>query len=108
MTTGKYEDIIHIPHEQSKTRSHMSLYDRAVQFSPFAALAGHDAAIRETARLTNKRIEIDEDSKAALNEHLQMILESIVSRPAVTFTYFLLNGKKAGGAYVDVMGAVKK
>ena len=105
---GKYDDIINLPHKQSTRRSHMSLYDRAAQFSPFAALTGHDAAIKETARLTDQKVELDEGSKERLNMRLQLILENLNSTPEVTITYFLPDEKKAGGAYVDAVGTVKK
>lgn len=69
----QYNDIINLPHHQSATRPHMSNYDRAAQFSPFAALTGHDEAIKETARLTDRKIEIDEYTKDDLNIKLQII-----------------------------------
>lgn len=56
----RYDDIINLPHYQSVTRSHMSNYDRAAQFSPFAALTGYDDAVTETERLTDRKIELDE------------------------------------------------
>ena len=59
----KYKEILFLPHKQSETRPHMPIADRAAQFSPFAALTGHDAAIRETARLTDKRLELSEETK---------------------------------------------
>ena len=58
--TGEYDDIIHLPHHVSATHPSMTAMDRAAQFSPFAALTGYDAAIKETARLTDERIELDE------------------------------------------------
>ncbi len=58
--TGVYDDIINLPRHVSTTHPHMAVADRAAQFSPFAALTGHDAAIRETARLPDERIELDE------------------------------------------------
>ena len=45
-----YGDIIDLPHHQSSVHPHMSLYDRAAQFAPFAALTGYEDVIRETAR----------------------------------------------------------
>jgi len=105
---GKYDDIINLPHKQSTRRSHMSLYDRAAQFSPFAALTGHDAAIKETARLTDKKVELDEGSKERLNMRLQLILENLISTPEVTITYFMPDERKTGGAYVEAVGIVKK
>ena len=105
---GKYDDIINLPHKQSSRRPRMSLYDRAAQFSPFAALTGHDAAIKETARLTDQKAELDEGNKERLNERLQIILENLSRSTEVTITYFLPDERKAGGAYVDVIGIVKK
>lgn len=103
-----YEDIIHLPHHVSKTRKRMSQIDRAAQFSPFAALTGYDAAILETARLTDKQIELDEGRKAILNEKLTIIADFIKEQPEVTITYFEPDRKKDGGAYVDYTGIVKR
>ena len=86
----------------------MSNYDRAAQFAPFAALTGYDDAVKETARLTDKKVELDEYSKDALNERLNMIQDAIDEQPEVSITYFLLDKKKSGGAYVSVTGRVKK
>lgn len=106
--THKYDDIINLPHHVSSTRAKMPISDRAAQFSPFAALTGYDAAVKETARLTDERIELDESSKTILNEKLQIIMERIQERPEITVTYFLPDEKKAGGAYANVTGCVKK
>lgn len=103
-----YDDIINLPHPTSSRHPRMSLYDRAAQFSAFAALTGHDAAIRETARLTDKRVELDEDMKARLNEKLLVLAENMNTNPEVTITYFVPDEKKAGGAYVTFTGIVKK
>ena len=65
-----YTDILTLPHHKAANRPHMSMHDRAAQFSPFAALTGYDDAVRETARLTGRRIELDEYEKAAVNEKL--------------------------------------
>lgn len=104
----QYDDIINLPHHKSKTRSHMSLEDRAAQFSAFAALTGHDAAIEETARLTDRKIELDEDAKSRLNEKLQYIAEHLGTDLEVAITYFVADEKKAGGEYVTKKGNVKK
>lgn len=106
--THQYDDIINLPHHRSKTRPHMSLEDRAAQFSPFAALTGHDAAIEETARLTDRKIELDEDAKARLNEKLQYIVENLGTDMEVVITYFVPDERKAGGEYVAKKGTVKK
>lgn len=107
-----YGDIINLPHHTSASRPHMSAYDRAAQFSPFAALTGYDSAITETARLTDKRVELDEYSKAALNGKLCMIQEQIDEQPdeepEVSITYFQPDNKKSGGAYITAAGCVKK
>lgn len=106
--THQYDDIINLPHHRSKTRPHMSLEDRAAQFSPFAALTGHDAAIEETARLTDRKIELDEDAKARLNEKLQYIVENLGTDMEVVITYFVPDERKSGGEYVTKRGRVKR
>lgn len=105
---SEYDDIIHLPHHVSKKHPQMSMEDRAAQFSPFAALTGYDAAIAETARLTNQRVELDEYERQALNEKLQVISEHLKEHPKVTITYFLPDARKDGGEYVTVTGNVKK
>lgn len=104
----RYDDMINLPHHQSKERVHMSMHDRAAQFAPFAALTGHSAVIKETARLTEDRIEVDEYTKKELNGKLQYILEHLDEEPEVSFTYFVPDKKKSGGAYVTKTGTVKK
>lgn len=69
--SGKYDDIIDLPHPTSQNHPRMSLYDRAAQFSPFAALTGHHAAIAETGRLTDRRIELDESEITRVDAALQ-------------------------------------
>ena len=107
-----YDDMINLPHHTSASHPHMSAHDRAAQFSPFAALTGYDSAITETARLTDKRAELDEYSKAALNEKLCMIQEKmdeqLDEQPEVSITYFQPDNKKSGGAYITAAGCVKK
>lgn len=105
---GPYDDIINLPHHVSDKRPQMSMQDRAAQFSPFAALTGYDSAIRETARLTDTKLELTEETMAVLNMKLQMAADSITEQPELSFTYFKPDEKKAGGAYVTVSGAVKK
>lgn len=104
----KYNDIINLPHYRSKKRPHMSAHDRAGQFSPFAALTGHDEAIKETARLTDKKTELDETTKAILDEKFRFIMEHIYDQPEITVTYFIPDSSKSGGMYVDYTGGVKK
>jgi len=103
-----YDDIINLPRHTSKSRPHMSAHDRAAQFSPFAALTGYDSAITETGRLTDKKVELDEYSKADLNEKLSKINGQIDEQPQVSITYFQPDKKKAGGTYITATGVVKK
>ena len=105
---GKYDDIINLPHHVSETHPPMSRADRAAQFSPFAALTGYDAAVRETARVTERRIELDEEAKAELNAELNRILEHLPEHPQVSITYFVPDERKSGGAYHTVTGSVRK
>lgn len=105
--TGKYDDIINLPHHVSSTRPHMPMSDRAAQFSPFAALSGYDAAVKETARLTTERIELAEDARTALEEKLGLLSDTISDAPTVTITYFQPDRKKAVGEYVRYTGIVK-
>lgn len=104
--THRYDDIIDLPHPTSRKHPRMSMHDRAAQFSPFAALAGHNAAIRETARLTEEKIEQSEEEISRLNEKLQILADNPGTE--VTVAYFVPDGKKAGGAYVAHAGTVKK
>lgn len=103
-----YEDIVNLPHHVSETHPRMSRADRAAQFSPFAALTGHDAAVRETARLTDRRIETAEDKRYELDLKLQLLTQLLSSLPEVTVTYFVPDPRKAGGAYVSVSGILKR
>ena len=104
----QYDDIINLPHHVSATRPQMSMINRAAQFSPFAALTGYDAAIRETGRLTDSRIELSEDSRTDLDRKQQLLSDRLAEHPEVSVTYFVPDRKKAGGAYVTVTGNVKK
>jgi hypothetical protein len=88
-SSREYADIINLPHPESKKHKRMSMRDRAAQFSPFAALTGHDAAIKETARLTDDFTDLDESMKRNLDEKLVLILEKLNEKPIVTITYFL-------------------
>ena len=105
---NEYEDIIHLPHHVSKKHPQMSMSDRAAQFSPFAALTGYDAAVEETARLTDRRIELDEYEAQHLDEQIQKLSGHLQEHPEVSITYFLPDARKEGGEYVTVTGRVKK
>lgn len=106
--TRAYDDIINLPHHVSATRPHMTAAGRAAQFSPFAALTGYDAAVKETARLTDDRIELEEYMKDALSHRLQIIADRIKEQPEIAITYFQPDEKKNGGAYVTAISTAKK
>ena len=103
-----YADIIDLPHHVSKRHPQMPMEKRAAQFSPFAAMVGHDAAIRETARLTEEQLDLSEDEKAVIDGKLQMIQAHIKEQPEVTVTYFQPDEKKSGGAYVTITGSARR
>ena len=107
-SVSKYEDIIHLPHHISQRRPRMPISDRAAQFSPFAALTGHDAAVKETARLTDEWIELTESRKESVNRQLQKVKEDIDEHPSIAVTYFVPDERKSGGEYVTMTGKVKK
>ena len=104
----RYDDIINLPNPTSKKHPRMSLSDRAAQFSPFAALTGHEAAIKETARQTDEKLMLSDEVIAELNEKLNLISETIGMQQLVRITYFVPDNKKAGGAYISYSGYVKK
>ncbi len=106
--SGKYDDIIDLPHPTSQNHPRMSLYDRAAQFSPFAALTGHHAAIAETGRLTDQRIELDESEIARVDAELQHLQELLPDRPTVSITYFVPDERKSGGSYRTITSEVKR
>lgn len=106
--TGPYDDILNLPHPVSAGHPPMAAMDRAAQFSPFAALTGYDAAIRETARWTEERMELDESAISALSERLHVIAVRLVEHPSITITYFQPDRSKCGGTYVTAAGVVKK
>lgn len=106
--SGKYDDIINLPHHVSPTRPQMSMIDRAAQFSPFAALTGYEDAILETGRLTDARAELTEDELDALNAKYQLLMDTIGTGIEVSITYFKQDDRKAGGAYLTERDVVKK
>ena len=106
--THKYDDIIHLPRPVLEGRAGMSSYDRAAQFSPFAALTGFDAAIQETGRLTDSRVELEEYGRQQLDEQMRALIEVIHTRPKVRVEWFCRDERKDGGSYVTTIGHVKK
>lgn len=106
--TDKYDDIINLPHHVSANRPHMSMIDRAAQFSPFAALTGYEEAVKETERLTEQKINLNETEIQLLNDKLHFIQENLQSKPTVSITFFAPDSRKSGGSYTTVTGTVKR
>ena len=97
-----------MPHYVSSTRPHMSMHDRAAQFSPFAALVGYDNAVKETARLTNEKQELTADKITDLNQKIAFLNEHADERPEITIEYFITDEKKTGGKYVTLSGNFRR
>lgn len=105
---NNYSDIINLPHHKSKKHPPMSMEARAAQFAPFAALTGYEDNIKETARLTDNKIIIDEEEKEILNAKLITIEENINNNPKIEITYFIKDSKKEGGKYITSNIHIKK
>lgn len=106
--TGKYDDILRLPHHVSASRKPMAITARAAQFAPFAALSGYDAEVQEAGRLTDRPIEPDEYEKEAMNARLQLLARHLREKWVVSLVFFQPDERKAGGAYVTRTGTVKK
>ena len=106
--SGPYDDIINLPHHVSRTRPQMPRADRAAQFAPFSALVSYGAALVETARLTDRRIELEEDDRAAMDRKQQKLMERIGERPEVAVTWFVPDARKEGGQYITTVGRLKR
>lgn len=102
---SKYDDIIGLEHHVSKTHPHMSVADRAAQFAPFAALTGYEEVIDEAGRLTQQRIQADEDRLAELDDALRAVL---AQGGAVKLVYFVEDDRKEGGSYRTIVGRIRK
>lgn len=105
--TNRYDDIIQLPHPVSPKRTPMPRENRAAQFAPFAALTGYEEAVSETARLTDRCIEPDEDSLSLLNDQLHALLSS-EKHPQAVFTVYEPDERKEGGAYVQITGRIRR
>ena len=103
-----YDDIINLPHHVSKTHPHMSLADRAAQFSPFAALTGYEDAIKEAGRIVDEKIELSEEEKEEINRQLNYLNEHKKDNIQITITYFLKDMKKNGGSYRQITSNLKR
>lgn len=100
-----YDEIINLPHYRSPHRTPMPMENRAAQFAPFAALAGHDEALSETSRLTARRIELTNEEKVKLSKQISSAFE-IGKR--VKVIYFVPDKAKTGGSYAAVYGIISK
>lgn len=108
MENDNYEDIINLSRPVSSKHLPLSMEQRAAQFAPFAALTGFSDEVKETARLTGDKIEIDEEIKIILDEKISIIQKEINKRPKINITYFVKDDKKNGGKYVEISGIIKK
>ena len=117
--SDNYEDIIHLSRPVSKKHIPMSRENRAAQFAPFAALTGHEEALEETARLTDRQLELEDYDLDRLDSTLSILRESLASRkadtnsqslsgPRIAITYFVPDKKKTGGKYLTATGTLKK
>lgn len=104
----KYDDIINLEHHVSTKHSRMSLENRSAQFAPFSALTGYEEAVTEEARITENRIDIDEEAKIEVNEKLNYIMKHLDKNIIVSVTYFEKDKKKQGGSYKTIKGIIKK
>ncbi|MBQ6215108.1 MAG: hypothetical protein IJJ67_06795 [Oscillospiraceae bacterium] len=123
---GKYDDIIDLPHPVSEKHPHMSMYDRAAQFSPFDALTGYSESIDETARTTDRRLELSDEKKALLDERIAALKELCAKArsarfycdedacfPKITVTYFVPDkelhkrSRKTGGSFLKYTGTAR-
>jgi ribosome-associated translation inhibitor RaiA len=104
----KYDDIINLEHHVSTKHSRMSLENRSAQFAPFSALTGYEEAVTEEARITESRIDIDEEAKIEVNEKLNYIMKHLDKNIIVSVTYFEKDKKKQGGSYKTIKGIIKK
>ncbi len=105
---GEYDDLIYLPHPVSRKHPPMSAMDRAAQFSPFSALTGYEAVLREAGRLTDNRAELSEYSRDILDQKQKILLDAAPTYPEITITYFIPDRRKQGGAYGTLKGNLKK
>lgn len=102
-----YEDIMALPHYEPKNHPRMSMANRAAQFAPFAAMTGHDEAIREAARLTDEQVQLSDEDNDELNRKMMLLREMLGEKPVVVITYFQPDSKKSGGTYMTAEAPLK-
>ncbi|MCR4957832.1 MAG: hypothetical protein K6B13_04395 [Prevotella sp.] len=105
---GDYDDIINLPHYEPKRHPRMSMMARAAQFAPFAAVAGHDAAIREEGRVTDEWTDIGESESKELDNKMALLITRETENPMVTIEYFLPDSRKSGGTHQTISGNVRR
>ncbi|MBQ9915155.1 MAG: hypothetical protein IJO50_03315 [Clostridia bacterium] len=99
-----YSDIINHRYQKSVNKGNVSVSDRAAQFSSFDALTGYGDAVSETGRLTEAEIELDEETKTALDAKLQFLLARLDEKPDISVVYFVADKHKSGGKYLQKNG----
>lgn len=104
---NNYDDIINLNRPISKHK-HMTIEERSAQFAPFAALVGYDNAVKETARLTENKIEMNDEQQDMLNFKLRYLYDNINNKNEVTITHFIKDNKKVGGKYINTIGIIKQ
>ena len=104
---NNYDDIKDMTRPQYPNLPPMPVYDRAAQFSPFAALVGYEDAVEETERLTDSRREMEQDEINELNARLQELSDRLQDRPKIRVTFFIRDKKKEGGSYASKVGNVR-
>ena len=104
----RYDDMLNMPHHVSPTRPRMSLYDRAAQFAPFAALTGFGASITEAGRVLQRRIDLGEAEAAELSEKLRILEERQSEQPEISVTWFIPDERKEGGRYETAEGHLRR
>ena len=102
------DDIIHLPHYEPKRHPRMPMAARAAQFAPFAAVTGHDAAIKEEGRITDSWTELGDTGNDELNRKMEQVITLLPQHPTVTIEYFLPDSNKSGGSYQAASGQVKR
>ena len=105
---NNYDDIINLEHYNPKYHTRMSMESRAAQFSPFAALTGYEEAVKETARVTYKKCELDDERIEKINNNLNTIKENINNKPKIKVIYFVEDKYKSGGKYINYIGNVRR
>lgn len=104
----KYDGILYQERPRFSNHPPMSMESRAAQFSPFAALTGHEEAIAEVERETDTFTPPDPDTQALLNQQMQILMEHATEHPQITVCYFVPDTKKSGGAYITRTGALHR